>query len=222
MSEVEKSSYTVMFSKVPPWILSVHNQAFPSFNFVSSGNSQLIAIVRQFPDFQRHLDGMRDGWRVNSFIHGDMKWDNCLVEHPVEDPETTHLRVVDWELSDLGDSAWDVGAIFQAYISFWILSIPFPIDLGGDLNERAKYPLESMQPALGAFWRAYGNGVPPEPNEAGYLERCVKYAAVRMIQTVYEHLYQSAEMTPSALAMLQVSLNMLNRPAEAREHLLGL
>ena len=220
--EVEKSAYAVMFSKVQPWILSVQNQAFPAFNELSAGNSQLIAVMRQYPDFQRHLDGLREGWRVDSFIHGDMKWDNCLVENSAKDPGKVHLRVVDWELSDLGDGAWDVGAIFQAYVSAWILSIPFPVEMPVDLTLRALYPLESMQPALGAFWRAYWNGAGVDSGRAAFLDRSVKYAAVRMIQTVYEHMYQSAQLTRSTLALLQVSLNMLNRPAEAREQLLGL
>jgi outer membrane protein assembly factor BamD (BamD/ComL family) len=79
-----------------------------------------------------------------------------------------------------------------------------------------------MHPAIRAFWRAYWNGAGLDPAEASFLERCVKFAAARMIQTVYEHLYQSVQLTPSALALLQVSLNMLNRPSEARECLLGL
>jgi hypothetical protein len=223
MTQVEKSAYAVMFSRIPPWILSVHQQAAQSFNAISAGNSQMLAVIRQYPDYQRHLDVLRDLWRVDSLIHGDMKWDNCLVEPSFGQPEAGRLRIVDWELADFGDAAWDVGAIFQAYVSFWILSIPFsmetPVNL---LAERARYPLKSMHPALQAFWQSYQTGGSPEADWPGFLERSVKYAAARMIQTVYEHMYQAPQLTSSALALLQVSLNMLHRPTEARQHLLGL
>jgi hypothetical protein len=222
MPEVAKSTYAVMFSRLPPWILSVQSPAFQNFNAISGGNSQLISIMGQYPDFQRHFNALRGLWRIDSFIHGDMKWDNCVVEQSAEDPNLVGVRVVDWELSDLGDGAWDVAAIFQAYISFWVLSIPFSIETPINLSERANYPLESMYPAIRAFWCAYRNGSRADPDEGGFLDRCVRYAAARMIQTVYEHLYQSVQLTPGTLALLQVSLNMLNRPAEAREHLLGL
>ena len=53
-----------------------------------------------------------------------------------------------------------------------------------------------------------------------WLERSVMYAAARMIQTGYEYMYQSPQLTASAVCLLQVSVNILKRPAEAIEHLL--
>ena len=54
------------------------------------------------------------------------------------------------------------------------------------------------------------------------LMRSVKYGAARMIQTAYEAMQYSAQISPSALALLQVSLNILKEPKRAATQLLGL
>jgi hypothetical protein len=54
------------------------------------------------------------------------------------------------------------------------------------------------------------------------LERCVSHSAARMLQTVYETLAYSQQLTPYAFIMLQTSLNMLQNPREAARVLLGL
>lgn len=54
------------------------------------------------------------------------------------------------------------------------------------------------------------------------LERSAKYGAARMIQTVYEYMFRSPQLTPNALCLLQVSMNILQQPREAIEHLLAL
>jgi hypothetical protein len=80
-----------------------------------------------------------------------------------------------------------------------------------------------MQPAIRSFWDAYLYTVQPDNQKAEeLLERSMKYAAARMIQTAYEILNFSSQLTPNTLCMLQVSLNILKDPSEAIEHLLDL
>jgi hypothetical protein len=221
MAGIEKSAYAVMFSRSAPWILSVHQQAVQAFSALSAGNAQMLAIVRKYPDFQRHLDELRKQWTVDDFVHGDMKWDNCLIQSSGKDG--LFVRIVDWELADFGDGAWDVGAILQAFVSHWVLSIPCSNELPARMEvDFARCPLEKMQPAIRAFWSAYQAGEKRARNWPAFLRRAIQYAAARMIQTVYEHMHQSPHLTPSALGLLQVSLNMLHRPEDAQRHLLGL
>ena len=54
------------------------------------------------------------------------------------------------------------------------------------------------------------------------LESCVNFAAARMIQTAYEYMQYSAQISASALYLLQVSLNTLKSPKEAISDLLSL
>lgn len=218
-----RPQYSV-FPKMVPWILSIHHHRADQFNAPSAANWQLLSIVQKYPEFQQTLDTLRDQWQTNSLIHGDMKWDNCIIfaqpgqDHPLQ------LKVVDWELSDFGDACWDVGAIFQAYLSFWILSMPITRDVSPEqFIEKAPYPLEEMQPAIQEFWKTYVKTRQGGDSGADeLLERSVKYGAARMIQTVYEYMQYSPQLSPNALALLQVSLNILTRPHEAISDLLGL
>lgn len=224
VSKLKDGPHDAVFPKRAPWILSINQQNAQLFQALSAANSQLFNIVQTYPEFDRALDELRGGWRFDSLIHGDMKWDNCVVYRTNGDSEDLGLKIVDWELADIGDSRWDVGAIFQAYLSCWIMSIPANPEMSAtQFVEMAQYPLEDMQPAIRAFWKAYLETLQVEGAQAGeLLETCVQYGAARMIQTAYEYMQYSPHITASALYLLQVSLNILKSPNEAINHLLAL
>ncbi len=211
-----------MFPRQVPWILSLHLSNDAMFQQLSAGNVQLVGILRQYPAFQQKLDELREDWRFDSLIHGDMKWDNCIVFK--QDGGPLDFRIVDWELADFGDASWDVGAIFQAYLSFWIFSMPIAAGAApGQFVGQAAYPLEAMQPAIRAFWKAYVATRKLDGEAARHLlERCVRYGAARMVQTVFEYMYASPQLSANAISLLQVSLNMLQAPREAITELLEL
>ena len=214
-----------VFPRAQPWILSIHQLAASQFERLSAGHMQVLALVRQYPEYKSVLDALRGQWSIDGLVHGDMKFENCLVLAAQPGQEEPALRIVDWELADFGDMYWDVGAVFQAYLSTWVLSMPEHDEASAErLVSHARYPLESLQPAIAAFWRAY-SAVRPAPaglTSAALLTRCVQYAAARMIQTSYEHVGQVPRVTMGALRMLQVSMNMLTRPADAIRDLLGM
>ena len=215
-----------VFPRTVPWVLSVHFHNPSHFGPVSPGVRQLLGIVGQYPEFHRALDEVRAEWRHDALIHGDMKWENCVVPRAGDEAEAAAgLRIVDWELADIGDGCWDVGAIFQAYLTYWILTMRIPAEQVRPerLPQLAEFPLERMQPAIHAFWDAYVRARGADAGGAGELLcRSVRYGAARMIQTAWEYLTYSPQLTANALCLLQVSINVLTRYDEAIEHLLGL
>jgi hypothetical protein len=223
-ARLENSSQQSVFPGQPPWILSVHHLSGHPTAPMSAANSQLLGVVQKYPEFQRPLDELRAQWRTNSLIHGDMKWDNCMVYAGNDKNDELEIKIVDWELSDFGDACWDVGAIFQAYLVFWITSFQGTADVAPErLVETAQYPLEQMQPAIRTFWSTYVDTLQVDGRAAEeLLERSMKYGAARMIQTAYEHMYYSPQITASALYLLQVSWNILESPKEAISYLLGI
>ncbi|HEU4325177.1 MAG TPA: aminoglycoside phosphotransferase family protein [Roseiflexaceae bacterium] len=204
-----------------PWILSSHRLAASSLHEPGRANQQVLAIIGRYADFHSKLDTLREQWQCDCFIHGDMKWENCLVCPQESD---TAISIIDWETADLGDACWDVGAIFQAYLTFWIMSIPIRNDIPpARLLQEAAYPIEAMQPALRAFWLAYAQARQLAPDrQRETLARSTGYAAARMLQTAYEYMYHSPLITPNGLALLQVSLNILTDTKGAISDLLKL
>ncbi len=223
-AQLQNSPHYSTFPKRTPWILSVHQHSPYLFNPLSAANSQLLSVVQKYPEFHQALNALQGQWQINSLIHGDMKWDNCIIYAKPEESDELNLKIVDWELADLGDACWDVGAIFQAYLSFWILSMQMLGDTSpAQLVDMAQYPLEKMQPAIQTFWKTYVHTMQMDDTVSReWLERSVKYGAARMIQTAYECLSFSPQITANALCLLQVSLNILKSPQEAISDLLGM
>lgn len=208
----------------PPWILSTHRPNLGMLQQLSSATIQAIKIIQRFPEFCDLLDGLRYEWVNETLIHFDIKLDNCLVVARRSGRQKPDLRIVDWELAGIGDPCWDVGSVFNDYLSYWLGSIPTTGEAPPErFIELARYPLGKMHPAIRLFWESYVRRIELDaPTSAEWLLRAVKYAAARLVQTVYEGLDYSNKLTGNAVCSLQLSLNILRRPQEATVQLLGI
>jgi aminoglycoside phosphotransferase (APT) family kinase protein len=182
---------------------------------------EISSIVRRNPEFGTLLDAIGGEWRFDSLIHGDMKWDNVLV-FPTPSGGLD-FRIVDWEMADLGDADWDVGAILQSFLTVWIQSMPISSGLPPERYvAMAAEPIELMRPVLQAFWKAYvaTRGF-AEAEQGRALERSMRFAAARMVWGAFEQRVYARQLDPSGLALLQVSLNILKNPPQSVGDLLG-
>lgn len=58
-----------------------------------------------------------EAWRPRCLVHADLKCDNCLIGDPAgDDGGTPRIWVIDWELSGLGDPAWDLASVIAEYV----------------------------------------------------------------------------------------------------------
>lgn len=213
-----------LFAVQPPGVLSIHRPDPGVLLDVSAANVELIKVVQNSPKFCRNLDELREDWRTETLIHSDIKWDNCVIFARPASKRKTRLKIIDWEVAGMGDPCWDIGSVFSNYLSFWLLSIPIT---GEDPTERsielARYPLEKMQPAMRSFWQSYVRYMELDTATSGeWLLRAVMYGAARLVQTGYEQSQMSVHLAGNVGSLLQLSLNILQRPQEAIVHLLGL
>jgi thiamine kinase-like enzyme len=212
------------FTHEPPWILSLHHPRLGMLRDISSANIQLIKIIQQFGEFHELFDRLRQEWKSEALIHFDIKWDNCIVSALSAAGRKNQLKIVDWELAGIGDPCWDVGSVFNDYLGFWLLSIPIIGETPPDrFLELARYPLVKMQPAIRSFWQSYMRQMELDAAESDeWLLRAVRYAAVRLVQTAFEQMQMSFQLTGNVVCFLQLCLNILQRPEEAITHLLGI
>jgi len=198
------------FRRITPWALSLH-QITPSFG---QPGMQLQTLLLTYPEYGQALDAMRASWRPNTVVHGDMKFDNCLLTDVDGD---RRLRIVDWELADLGEDLWDVAGILQNYLYWSAVST----QTTGAWS--VAMPFEKLQPAMAAFWNAWASarGV-ADADKQPQLERAAAYAAARLLQSVMEMLVVTPVMSGHVALMLQTSLNILRDPAAMARTIVGL
>ena len=126
---------------------------------VSLSARTLLALTKQDVPLQRLLSYLGARWRSNTLVHGDVRWDNLLVPTECDvvgdlgDRSTRNaLRVIDWELVQWGDPAWDLACLLYEYCLVAWQAERKPGDTPGDLA-------------------AWGNATREPP-----IERCVREA----------------------------------------------
>ena len=183
---------------------------------------EFLRILQESGDLCDWIDRVRKKWQPEAFFHGDMRLDNCIV-YGTSSHRPTKVLLVDWEFSGIGDPLWDVGAVWAEYLSFWLNSIP----VGGDVPaaravDLAERPLGSITPAIRKFWRAYKCSLPAEcAPSSTTIVNAVEFTAARLVQIGFEQSELMDRVTAKAVALLQLSHNILRRPREAAVQLLG-
>ena len=123
---------------------------------MSTGAQELVAQVQSNRALCDRLDSVRDAITNDGFVHGDVRWDNCLAVAGPGARRRTRIVLVDWESAGRGPAAVDAATVLAEYLAAWVESVPIPAPHDpGRLLARAQRPLRRMQPAIRAFWAAY-------------------------------------------------------------------
>ena len=134
-------------------------------------------------ELRAHFAELREALEPSCVVHGDLKWDNCLVD------AADGVRVIDWEQAAVGDPAWDVAGILQEHVAFLRSAAP---------HDRWEEPFPERQipgavdgwPA--GFLAAYLDAAAPRAR-ARFTERATRLAGARLVQTALEHAAVSAD-----------------------------
>lgn len=201
------------FPREIPGIFTAHRDG-PLVRWLGPGQMRLIDQVRAHPRLAPALDRLAGSWSFDTWTHGDLKFENCVVSRgPDGSPQ---IRLVDWELADFGDPAWDAGCLVQAWL--YVCLSPFLAVRGESLRDRLARAGEraaSMRAALRGFWRTYQSGLELEGSARdAMLERVLVCTSARLIQMALEVMHGQPEPPPPALSLLEASDEVLSRPRE--------
>lgn len=213
-----------------PWAFHLHRPSLSLLSELSPAAARVLQIVQAEPGLTARLDRLADAWRNESVIHGDVKSENLLVAGPSSDEpgDGSKLWLVDWEFVQRGDPAWDIAGVLHDYLDFWTGTMPLdPTRSPQEMVSLAQWPLEAIQPALRAFWRAYvgasrwaGDGSQAESD--ALLRRGVRFSGVRLILAAIERCFERDEVPVQAILLLQIAVNLLAAPDPAMTALYGL
>jgi hypothetical protein len=198
-------------SQAVPWVMLVHRPGPELLATISPANYQTLRILQTEGRLGDSLDHLRGAWLPDTVIHADLKSDNILVAPPAApDAEGETIRLVDWELVQRGDAAWDIAGVLQDAVLFWISNMPREEEDLGKKAASAKFPWSILQAYLRSFWQGYRQtaAVTAECANATLL-RAVAFSGARMVQTAYEVAHESNVMPAPSVVLLQVSANLL-------------
>jgi aminoglycoside phosphotransferase (APT) family kinase protein len=206
-----------------PWLFDLARPAPASLRELAPAQLSVIQAVQSQPGAMAALDRLRDEWRPTRLVHGDFKWSNVLV-HEDGAGLPVGLMLLDWEMAQLGDPAWDVGAVLHAFIAEAVLGLELT---DGTSPEAAAGLLGTLVPRLlpahRGFWSEYLAAARLSDVEAeALLHRLAPHVAARLLKSAYEWSQAEVRMPRSAAAILQLGINMLLRPDAARDVVLGL
>lgn len=206
------------FPSRPPWVLSIHRTPEGFMPVTGEGQRALLAAVRADARLHRALDGVASGWRREHLIHGDVKWDNLLIvaregapqvaPEPAPQsapPSAPQCRWIDWELADLGDPAWDLGALVQSFVCLYMPHASTPT---------ANQVWQHARRSVGALVTAYGEERGWSRERLGeMLPHAVALGGARAVQSAFEMLYLAPQVTPLSQSVVQTAVGMMEDPA---------
>lgn len=212
---VRASRAVQFFPQQAPWVLTLSDPAIVAqqgfFSKSQAPNPALSAVLGS-AEFQELLTSLQPEWQFTSLIHGDLKWMNLLVHG---EGEAQQLKLIDWEIADLGDPLWDVAGVFLGLLSNALFYDPVlagssfgPVPGVGLADLRAAWPV------LEQFWQCYlartaGRlALPPDA-----LAKALRYTAARLVQSAIEQNMFAPTMQPVAIKFLQASYAILTNPA---------
>lgn len=211
-----------LFKKRKPWVFTLNEESLADWlknPAMGAAEKQTLELILGNQDFMHHLRSMGEAWEMTSLIHGDVKFPNFLINKDFVPGNQPDIRLIDWELADIGDPLWDVAAVIQNYLTLWVAS-----EINPKNNPRA-YPvsLEQLQPSISAFWQRYCERAGWQGTIAQQqLEKTLRYTALKLVHTCFESVQGVKDMHLYSAKILQLSLNLLNRPDEAVEEILGI
>jgi aminoglycoside phosphotransferase (APT) family kinase protein len=208
---------TELFAPRLPWILQL-DRTDPEAADQASMRA-MMQLVQREPALGQALAHVAEGWQVQTFIHGDAKLDNVLVRMT----RRQRLWLIDWAFAGEGDPAWDIGSVVRSCLLLWIFGIAFrrsePLR---EAAQRSVFPLTLVRSFTSAFLSHYlaARAIKGKAASA-FIRRAFVYAGAAMIQSALADARARERLTLRQLAMLQMSIDLIERPESAIRDLFG-
>ena len=195
------------FPSTLPVAISLEMDGTRFFEDLSTANRGLLALIQDDRNLLSQLHTHREMWEATSLVHGDVKFENCLV---IESSESTDFRLIDWELAAIGDPAWDIAgwisSLMQAEL-FGTAASAATRSRGGTFH--AEKSLDS--PAVTEFLDAAGCHA-----ASGDRDKVIRFTAARLLQTAFERGFRADEVSRPMLQLFEAAKSLLEKARDTQ------
>jgi Ser/Thr protein kinase RdoA (MazF antagonist) len=200
-----------------PWVLEALGDPPPDVVAENAGARGLADAVRSDEALREGMARLRRGWRRDAVIHGDVRFDNVLLEH---EPPSGRLRavLVDWEHLDRGDPGWDVAGALSDVVAIEAVPVDSP-PVGAGYRRAPADAFVRLAPvarrAVQAFSEGYRESAPPGTAVAD-LRRGLELLPARLLNIAFLHAAWNVtdDVSSSALRLAGVAAGLFERPLE--------
>jgi len=205
-----------------PWVFIITTDAETVMPNMSAGCRQVVGLLRQMTDLSGPLVQLGQQWRRLCLMHGDIKSENVVVARQPDG--SREIKLVDWELANLGEPLWDAAGVLCLFLQQWL----FTIRADGTMPAAATPPgdaatLAAAKKNAEAFWTTYlgkMRAVLPADDDATL--RVGRLTAARLVLLVFELLPNAATVSPHAMIALQLARYLMVDTANGLRDLLGI
>ncbi len=189
-----------------PGVFRLHRPSLETRRNLSQAQAHCLRIVQQETEWIQRLESSSEEWLPMALIHGDIRSDNVLFAKG----EPGSLCLVDWELVQWGDPAWDLGAAIREHLGFWLRSMPLASELDAEARlQEAEVSFPALQRGLRSFWDAYAEAVRLDEAEAIALgRRSLSFASVQLLRWAWEMAANRQRLTSLSVLALQMAANI--------------
>ncbi|MDX1911951.1 MAG: phosphotransferase [Saprospiraceae bacterium] len=172
----------------------------------AQGANPVVNYLKQNEEFITLMKHHHKEYQFSTLIHGDIKWVNFILPD-INDAAT--LKLIDWELADIGDPLWDVAGIIQSLFTSKILMTAPNAPLQGG-NSITEVQMNQTMAEIECLWSAYCRyqGFKEAAKQSG-LKKTLQFAGMRLVQTAFEHNVMSPQILPNTIKLLQVSHSLM-------------
>jgi hypothetical protein len=206
------------------------------FGVIPTDGIKFLTLYQRYDSLGKAISDLVVSSQPCCLTHNDLKLNNILLHHNWEDilagsdranqPKNSNdscIRLIDWERSNWGDPAFDLGTLIASYLQIWLSSLVISKTISIDESLRmATIPLDLLQPSLASIARSYfaafSEIIDRKPD---FLMRVVQFAGFGLIGQIQAMLQYQKSFGNTGICMLQVAKSLLTRPQQSIDTIFG-
>jgi hypothetical protein len=193
------------------------------FGLVPADGLKFFALYQRYDSLGQAIAQLGNAVTPCCLTHNDLKLNNILLHNNWQHETTSVVRLIDWERSNWGDPAFDLGTIISSYLQIWLSNLVISKSLSIEESLRlAMTPLEQLQPSIAALTTTYFDTFPEIlEHRPDFLHRVVQFAGFGLIQRIQAMIEYQKSFGNAGIAMLQVAKTLLCRPEQSMPTIFG-
>jgi hypothetical protein len=193
------------------------------FGLIPADGLKFFALYQRYDSLGHAIAELGNAFTPCCVTHNDLKLNNILLHEDWEHESTSIVRLIDWERSNWGDPAFDLGTLIASYVQIWLSSMVVSKSLSIEESLRlAMTPLEKLQPSIATLTKAYLDTFPEiVERRPDFWRRVVQFAGFGLIQRIQAMIEYQKSFGNGGIAMLQVAKTLLCRPEQSMPTIFG-